>query len=330
MSPRPLHCFSIDVEGFSEGGAESFPVPPGWVGGPAERFEIAINVDVVLGWLAEHGVRATFFTLGTVAESQPWIVRRIADAGHEVASHGYHHRRLNRMDGRAARDAIVRSRQILQDVSGQAVLGFRAPDFSIDGRSLHLLDVVREAGYRYDSSINPTTLHDVYGAAGAPRDPHRLASGLVEFPPATVRVLGLVITVLGGGYFRLAPLWLSRRVLTAAEAAGRSLMTYTHPYELGPTHPDVPGLSPLRRFRHYVNIDASRARFGALFREFRFGRALDVLRSRGLDVEGSPPPAPGRRTARDPTASPAAAGDARAAGEFELPGGTETLGSLFW
>jgi polysaccharide deacetylase family protein (PEP-CTERM system associated) len=285
MAPGPLHCFSIDVEGFSEGGAESFAVPPGWVGSQAEREEIARNVDVILGWLAEDDVRATFFTLGTVAESQPGLVRRIADAGHEIASHSYRHLRLNRMDGVFAREAIARSRKVLQDVSGQEVLGFRAPDFSIDAQSLHLLDVVQEAGYRYDSSINPTTLHDVYGVAGAPREPQRLASGLIEFPPATVRALGQVITVLGGGYFRLMPFWLSRRLLAAADAAGRSIMTYTHPYELGPARPRVPGLSAAQHFRHYVNVDASRSRFGRLFREFRFGRAVDVLASLGLAVD---------------------------------------------
>jgi polysaccharide deacetylase family protein (PEP-CTERM system associated) len=279
-----LHCLSIDVEGFCEGMAEAFPVPAGRVGSAAELDEVAANVEEILAWLARREVRATFFTLGVIAEARPALVRSIAEAGHEVASHSQQHRRLYNLARPAAREAIRRSKLALEAATGRRVYGFRAPDFSVTAENLHLLDEIGEAGYTYDSSIAPISLHDVYGVPGAAREIHRLPNGLIEFPPATVRVLGQVVPVLGGGYFRLLPLWLSRQVMAAYDRAEQPVMTYTHPYEVGSQRPRLAGLSPGRRFRHYVGIDRSRPRFDALMGDFAFGRATDVLTKLGYEV----------------------------------------------
>lgn len=279
-----IHCFSVDVEGFCEGMAESIAVPPNSVGSAAERREIEANLDETLEWLDDQGVFGTFFILGVIAEAQPHLVRRIAEAGHEIASHSYRHLRLYNMDLETARAAIERSKKALEDASGQPVLGFRAPDFSVTQRNIHLLDVIREAGYRYDSSIFPISFHDVYGLRNARRDIHPLANGLIEFPPATCRAFGRIVPVLGGGYFRLSPLWLSRSLVGRFERVGRPVMSYIHPYEVASTYPMLDGLSWRQRFRHYVNIDRSRDRFAALFRRFQFGRALDVLGQNGYDL----------------------------------------------
>jgi len=281
-----VHCMSIDVEGFCEGMAEAFPVPAAMIGSAAEREEIAVNVDQILAWLDRRGVKATFFTLGALAEALPHVIRRLAEAGHEVGSHSYQHLRLYNLDPPAARQAIKRSKRALEDTTGQPVYGFRAPDFSIIRQNLDLLDAVQAAGYTYDSSISPISLHDVYGVAGAAREIHRLPNGLVEFPPATVKMLGQVLPVLGGGYFRLMPLWASRLAMAAYERSGQPVMAYTHPYELGSRRPRLAGLSRGRRFRHYVNIERSMARFDALMDRFVFGRAIDILTTLGFPVTG--------------------------------------------
>lgn len=281
-----VHCLSIDVEGFCEGMAEAFPVPTDMIGSAAEREEIAANVDQILAWLDRRGVKATFFTLGVVAEALPDVIRRIAETGHEVGSHSHQHLRLYNLDPTAARQAIERSKRVLEDATGQPVYGFRAPDFSITRQNLALLDAVQVAGYTYDSSISPISFHDVYGVAGAAREIHRLPNGLVEFPPATVKVVGQVLPVLGGGYFRLMPLWASRLAMAAYERSGRPVMAYTHPYELGSIRPRLAGLSLGRRFRHYVNIDRSMARFDALMDRYAFGRAIDILSKLGFEVTG--------------------------------------------
>ena len=186
--------------------AEAFRVPAELVGGKQEREEVARNVEEVLAWLDDCDTRGTFFVLGRIAKQQPDVVRSIAQAGHEIGSHSFHHLRLYNQDPAGLREAISASRQALEDAAGVPVLGFRAPDFSINAETLHILDQILEAGYTYDSSIFPIEGHDVYGVPGAQREIHRLGNGLVEFPPATVRMLGRTLPVLGGGYFRLLPL----------------------------------------------------------------------------------------------------------------------------
>ena len=248
----------------------------------AEYNAIKRNVVDILEFFEEQGIRATFFCLGIIAEQQPEIIRMIANAGHEIASHCYEHLRLYNQDKRKAKEDIARSKMVLEDVSGQAVLGFRAPEFSISSSTMYLVEFIGEAGYAYDSSLNPASYHDVYGIKGARRHIHVLENGLIEFPPSSVKMAGMVFPALGGGYFRLYPLFLSSLILKSLETGGESAMIYIHPHELGSVRPRIEGMTRLRRFRHYVNIGKCRQRCAKLVGQYHFGAAVDILKARGL------------------------------------------------
>jgi polysaccharide deacetylase family protein (PEP-CTERM system associated) len=281
------HCFSIDVEGFSEGLAESLPPGSKVVETMDEKSELERNIAEILEFLSEWGVKATFFCLGVIAERQPGLIKRIADAGHEIGSHSYRHLRLYNLDKATAKEEIHRSRKALQDASGQPVIGFRAPDFSISRDTFDLLDCILNAGYLYDSSIYPISLHDVYGIGGAQRAIHKIKDGLIEYPPSTWKIFSQILPALGGGYFRLYPLFLTKRILRSLESDGVSAMMYIHPYELGSVRSRVEGLSLTRHFRHFVNIGKCRARCGSLFQEFKFGTAREALIEGGFLDAGS-------------------------------------------
>jgi polysaccharide deacetylase family protein (PEP-CTERM system associated) len=276
------HCFSMDVEGFCDSMAESFPVPKEMVYNRDALTEIERNVDETLAFLDTHDVKGTFFVLGKVAELVPKAVAAIAKGGHEVASHSYEHLRLYNLSRPQVEEAVSRSRKVLEDVSGTCVKGFRAPDFSINRQTLYVLDAIQEAGYQYDSSLYPIRGHDVYGVPDMPRWVHRLQNGLVEYPLSVWEVAGRRLPALGGGYLRLYPLGLTRHILRTIEKAGQPAMFYIHPYELGSICPLLPGLTRTRKFRHYVSRTKTKGRFGDLFRNHRFGRVEDVLRSHGF------------------------------------------------
>jgi polysaccharide deacetylase family protein (PEP-CTERM system associated) len=271
MSIRPL-AFSIDFEGFAEAMEESFPVPQ-HVPRFAIRKELEANAEACLEVLAEHGVRGTFFILGWIGRDFPALVRRIAEAGHEIGSHSLYHRRLWNLPEAEALAAIRESKELLETASGQPVVGFRAPDFSLRPDS-PLLAALPEMGFRYDASLNPTTLHDVYGDASIPARIHRLPSGLVELPASVCRLPGgRRMTVGGGGYFRLFPGWLTRRWLRAAEHP----VCYLHPCEIGGVYPrDIPMSGP-RRLRHTWGNGRVEGKLRALFAEFRALPVLDFL-----------------------------------------------------
>ncbi len=279
---RITHCFSMDVEGFCESMAESFPVPDDMTAGRRELEEIERNVAETLEFLEARSVKGTFFVLGRLAEALPQVVRAIAGQGHEIASHGFEHLRLYNLPRPRVEQTVADSRKMLEDVSGSSVKGFRAPDFSINGQTLYILDSIQAAGYQYDSSLYPIRGHDVYGVAGVERWIHRLPNGLVEYPLSTAEIAGRRVPALGGGYFRLYPLPLTRWILRSYERAGRSAMFYIHPYELGSVCPAIPDLSRGRRFRHYVNRTRTKARFNKLFRDHCFGRVNEVLHRRGF------------------------------------------------
>jgi polysaccharide deacetylase family protein (PEP-CTERM system associated) len=276
------HAFTMDVEEFCEGNSESLLISSKHLTAETSRDEIERNVDETLEVLAVCGVRGTFFILAHIVEQAPEIVRKIVADGHEIGSHSLHHLRLHRQSLKDAKEAIVRSKKILEDIAGVRVRGFRAPDFSISKNSSYLLDMIREAGYEYDSSLYPISGHDVYGVPGTPRWPYRMPNGLIEYPLSTFQMFGQLFPALGGGYFRLYPFGLTRRILRSLERKGYPAMCYIHPYEFGACCPEMPGLSVYRRFRHYVNRNRVKKRFEALFREFRFTRADEVLSSIGL------------------------------------------------
>jgi polysaccharide deacetylase family protein (PEP-CTERM system associated) len=233
---------------------------------------VEANTDRILAQFDRAGVKATMFTLGWVAERYPQIVRRIVDAGHELASHGYGHARVDSQTREAFAQDVGRARALLEDLGGVGVLGYRAPTFSIGPRTPWAYDVLAETGHRYSSSIYPVR-HDLYGVPDAPRLPHAVAGGtLWELPMTTVPLAGCRIPCSGGGFFRLLPYRLFRMGLARFNAAeGKPGMFYTHPWEIDPEQPRV--AAPLRsRFRHYLNLSRTAPRLERLLRDFAWDR----------------------------------------------------------
>lgn len=226
------------------------------------------------------GVSATFFVLGWVAERFPDLIRAIHERGHEVASHGFSHRLVYEQTPAEFREETVRSKKLLEDLIGVPVRGYRAASYSITKRSLWALDVIAEAGFEYDSSIVPVR-HDLYGIPGAKAVPHLLetanGASVVEFPPTTLKVLGMQVPVGGGGYFRIYPYWLTMFFLNRINVGQqRPFIFYLHPWEVDPAQPRV-NASPYSRFRHYVNLDKTEVRLSRLMRDFRFTTVSSVL-----------------------------------------------------
>ena len=235
---------------------------------------IPANLARILELFEDRGIRATFFTLGWVAERYPQLVRRITDGGHELASHGYDHRRVTDLTPEAFRRDIRRTRALLEDVGGQAVKGYRAPSYSVCGRTRWALDVLEEEGYRYSSSVYPVR-HDHYGMPEAPRHPFRpTASGrILEVPVSTVRLAGCCLPCGGGGYFRLLPYAVSRWALRRINhREGRPGVFYFHPWEIDPDQPRQPGLPVRTRFRHYLNLHRTEDRLARLLADLRWDR----------------------------------------------------------
>jgi polysaccharide deacetylase family protein (PEP-CTERM system associated) len=226
----------------------------------------------LLDVLAAHGATGTFFVLGIVARRFPRLVREILERGHEVASHGWDHTRVDAQGPAAFRTDVRRARQVLEQAGGRAVVGYRAPNYSITPATPWAFDILREEGYRYDSSIHPIA-HDRYGFPGAPRFLHAARGlrgvALWEVPVGTARVAGTNVP-LGGGFFRLFPLALVRAGVASVNRRERQpVVFYLHPWELDPAQPR-PAMPWLHRFRHYTGIATAERRLSALLREFAF------------------------------------------------------------
>jgi polysaccharide deacetylase family protein (PEP-CTERM system associated) len=247
----------------------------------AQQSRVAGNTGRLLDLLSARDVKATFFVLGWVAERFPALVRRIADEGHEVASHGYWHRLIYDQTPATFREDVRRAKQVIEDAGGLAVRGYRAPSFSVTPRSLWALDVLAEEGHAYDASIFPIR-HDRYGLPGAPRHPYRVRCGraaLIEAPASTVRIAGVTLPIAGGGYFRLLPFaWTRAGIARVNRDEGRPVVFYLHPWEIDPDQPRLP-VNWIGRVRHYRNLHRTAARLEALLRQFAFGRLCDVLPS---------------------------------------------------
>ncbi len=245
------------------------------------------NIDRILALLAENNTRATFFTLGWIAERYPQMVRRIVREGHELASHGYGHQRVSDLKEPSFFSDIQRAKGILEDLSGNAVLGYRAPSFSIGADNLWALDTLTRAGYRYSSSIYPVK-HDHYGMPDAPRFAHQIRDTLLEVPPTTLRLFNRNLPCGGGGYFRLLPYALSRWMLQQVNQRDvQAAVFYFHPWEIDPGQPRVDGIHLKTRFRHYVNIERTEQRLSRLLKDFRWGRMDHIFlpfKARGVTV----------------------------------------------
>jgi len=270
------NALTVDVEEYFQVAAFERTIPrPSW---PSRESRVEYSCGRVLDLFAAAGTKGTFFILGWVAERRPALVRRIAAEGHEVASHGYDHTRLHQFTPEQLRADVVRTKQILENLTGQPVRGYRAPSYSIDGRNLWALDVLAETGHAYSSSIYPIR-HDLYGMPAAPRFPFRVRpDAILEIPVTTVRVGGRNYPCGGGGYFRLLPYGLWRGMLRRVNAReGEPGLFYFHPWEVEREQPRVAGAPLLSRFRHYLNLDAMQARLERLLRDFEGGRMDDVF-----------------------------------------------------
>jgi polysaccharide deacetylase family protein (PEP-CTERM system associated) len=238
---------------------------------------VEANVDRILELLASHGARATFFTLGWLAERHPGMVRRMVDSGHELASHGFAHGRAHDQQPDDFHEDIVRAKALLEDISGHPVRGYRAPSFSVGPRNPWAFERIARAGYRYSSSVYPIR-HDHYGAPDSPRFPHEVHPGLTELPVTTIRLMNTNLPAGGGGYFRLLPYAVSRwSVARVNRVDRRPAIFYFHPWEIDPGQPRVAGVPAKTRFRHYLNLGRTEARLARLLRDFRWDRVDRVF-----------------------------------------------------
>jgi polysaccharide deacetylase family protein (PEP-CTERM system associated) len=268
----PNHLLSFDVEEYfhAEAAQRCGIAAADW---PTIPRRLAPAVEKILELLSGRGLAATFFILGWVARNDAALVRRIADQGHEIASHGMSHQMLHRLDAAALAGELRDSRALLEDISSSPVTGFRAPTFSITRRTAWALDVLAECGYRYDSSIFPVR-HDRYGVPDAPPGPH-LARGpgggtILELPPLTRRLAGMNLPLAGGGYLRLLPVRWVASALRAAQRHRRPGAIYLHPWELDPEHPVLP-MKRFQRWRHRVNLHRTADKLCWLLDRFDFG-----------------------------------------------------------
>lgn len=272
------NALTVDVEDYFQVEAFAKQVSrSSWEGTPRR---VEANVDRLLELFAAAGARATFFTLGWIAERHKAMVRRIAAEGHEVASHGYDHRRADCLDRAGFRADVRRAKSILEEIAACPILGYRAPTFSIGAGNRWAYEVLEEAGYRYSSSLYPIR-HDLYGDAAAPRTPFRPVGALWELPLTTRRLWGQNLPCAGGGYFRLLPYWLSRSNLRAVNAGeARPCIFYLHPWEIDAGQPRVEGIGMRTRLRHYLNLAAMPGRLERLVRDLRWGRMDEVFADR--------------------------------------------------
>ena len=273
-----VHHFTVDVEEYFHSSALEELIPSDRWDGLGRRAPVL--VPRLLDRMDQHGVRGTFFVLGWLAGHEPDLVREIARRGHEVASHGWDHKRVTQQTPEAFRDSVRRTKHFLEDLVGQEVLGFRAPSFSIVPGREWALDTLLEVGYRYDSSLFPIKQHPAYGYPEGERDPYwipRPSGRIAEIPPATLRIAGTNLPAAGGAYFRLLPYSLIRGALRSAQARGVPGTFFIHPWELDPERPTDVDLPRLVRLRLFGGIGRVWSRLDRLFDEFRFGPIAETL-----------------------------------------------------
>lgn len=283
----PLHAMSIDVEDYFHVAALSEVIRPDqWASLPSR---VERNTEALLELFDRHQVKSTFFVLGWVADKFPELIRKLSDHGHEIASHGYSHQLVYNQSVEVFREETLRSKKLLEDITGKPVTGYRAASYSITRDSLWALDVLGEAGFVWDSSIFPIR-HDRYGIPDSPKAPYsiRTAGGHVirEFPLTTAQVMGLSIPAAGGGYFRQFPYPVFRYLFRNASGFGkRPQMFYLHPWEIDPGQPRYNNASWFSRFRHYTNLDRCYGRLEKLLQDFRFGTVSDSYNAYEPDEE---------------------------------------------
>ena len=274
-----VNGLSVDVEEWFQVGAFENVIDRQDWGGIGDRVER--NIDAILQLFDDAGVLATFFTLGWVAERHPAMMRRIAEQGHEIASHGWAHARVFTLSPDEFAQDLTKTRQVLEDTSGTRVTGYRAPSFSIDARTPWAYEVLAEQGYRYSSSVAPI-VHDHYGWREAPRFAFtpQASSDLVEIPVTTAEFAGRRLAAGGGGFFRVLPYAFSRWAIRQVNARdGRPAVFYFHPWEVDPDQPRVEDAPLKSKLRHYTNLERMSGKLRRLVNEFHWGR-MDALAER--------------------------------------------------
>lgn len=272
----PRNAMTVDVEEYFQVSAlEEHISRADWerISGRVEG-----SMERIFALFESRGIKATFFTLGWIAERYPQLIRTMVEAGHEVASHGWEHRRACSQTPAEFREDITRTKQVLEDASGLEVKGYRAASFSISDRNSWAWDALAEAGYRYSSSVVPIK-HDHYGMPNAPRFAFSVADGsLLEIPVSTLPLAGRNINCGGGGWFRLYPYSFSRWALRRInDQENRPGLFYFHPWEIDPQQPRQQGLGWKTRFRHYLNLEHTQKRLEKMVEDFSWGRMDEVF-----------------------------------------------------
>ncbi len=279
----PRNAMTVDVEDYFQVSAfEPYIARTDW---DALPHRVDANTHRVLDLFADAGIKATFFTLGWVAERYPGLVRRIVDEGHELACHGYQHVRVTQQTPAQFREDIAHSKGLLEETGGVMVRGYRAASYSIGAGNLWALDELQQAGFAYSSSIYPIR-HDLYGMPEAPRFAFRPdnAQGLLEVPVTTVEVFQRKFPCGGGGYFRLLPYaWFQWAMGRVNRHDGQSCVFYFHPWEIDPDQPRQAGINLKTRVRHYTNLSRTENRLRRLMEDFRWGRMDQIF----LDATGA-------------------------------------------
>jgi len=274
----PKNVVSIDVEDYFH--AETFSSVVDRTQWDSYTSRVEGNTRCLLELLGNLNVQATFFVLGWVAERFPGLVREIAAGGHELACHSYWHRLIYKLDPAEFREDTRRAKDVIEQIAGQPLTGYRAPTYSVTDRSVWALDILTELGFTYDSSIFPIR-HDRYGIPGAPRAPFRFqtpSGPMTEFPITTFRFGGQNMPVGGGGYLRLLPQLYTRLGLKSVEKEGLPIVIYIHPWEVDPDQPHLPvGLKS--RLRHYTNLSRTYDRFRSVLQQGNY----TSFRESGLD-----------------------------------------------
>ena len=278
MSERPsiLNAMTVDVEDYFQVSAfDPYVSRDSWEQYPGRVEE---NMDRILEMFSRNAIKATFFTLGWIAMKYPALVKKIVDDGHDLASHGWDHRMVTQLNRSEFEQDVAKSKQMLEQVSGSRVIGYRAPSYSFTKANDWAHAVLAEQGYRYSSSVAPIK-HAFYGIPDAPRFAHDCENGaILEIPITTTRMLGRNLPCGGGGWFRLYPYFVSKWALDrVTKSEGRSAIFYFHPWEIDPEQPRIDGIGSVARFRHFQNMKHMEPRLNRLMKQYRWGTIPDVF-----------------------------------------------------
>lgn len=272
---KPISALTVDVEDYFHVAAfEKNIRPADWDSMPVR---VERNTYRLLEMFAEQEAQATFFLLGWVAERYPELVKAIHNAGHEVASHGYNHTKATQQSRSEFAQDIIATKKLLEDITGAQVYGYRAPSFSIDKTNEWAFAELKAAGYLYSSSTYPVK-HDLYGTPDWPQQPYMRPEGIWECPMPILNWAGKQLPVAGGGYFRLLPYWLSKRLINRyLKSSNSPYMFYFHPWEIDPEQPRINEASAKSKFRHYVNLGRMEGKLTSLLQDYQWNTVKQVF-----------------------------------------------------